>query len=904
MASFTDAISQFNPYVQQLPTELMAKVGMQKQAQYEAGVQKVQTYIDNVAGLEVARPYDKQVLRSKLNSLGNNLKVVAGGDFSNQQLVNSVAGMATEVISDPQIKNAVLSTANLKKQEAEMEKDVLKGQGLENQDLFNDQKMRYLSSTDPNGSFANGKYVPYINVNQKLKDAAAMVGEDSNKVMQLFKTDSSGNPIPEVVINPKTGKPEFRGYQMNPVAKTESIKGKSAEKILKAFKSMLTPADYQQLAITGRYVYKNYSPEELAEAAGSIYNSKLAEIDNQIEKQRMYLFTAENAPGYSREDIETHAGLYKDLNSTRDMLLENKNNAILKALENPDAVKGSLYSDAYLSNMSLIMSSAERAEDYELSPLYTIDKDNRDYALQLRRQTFSERMDIRADQRAERKEQREELEFNIKYGTQPGGMGLPFGANIPLDIESAGESIVSQNEENVIIANDIKNQKAKQLTKQFFKTLPGNQDLTDAQLDLKIANTLKKYNAPIVPGEENVILSNFATKMLAAYAKDKNKIPAENRGVVDDYGRALEDATYFRTIVKDVEAKAAVLAKQKGLDVKTLEDIDKNIKSTKVKVDGFDVALSKQDVKDLAILINSPNTLFKTGTESDQSGAAESRLKARFGNRLPRVVNSVLLKQTPGTAMATMQQPVVTNPEISKAISLFNTRGAKELVKIKAQIYKDLGYVPQGVSVPIVPQEGEKEGAVGGRLYSLLSTYGKDLIPDYESVIANVEADKFKASVDIQPTSLGGDVRYFLNVSTGGKETKIEINPSNYTFLTRKQQVQSPNVPAFVRFLDTKGTTNMTGAQNPNVGNKFKDSDFVNFSSDRYTLTGDLVTSSNLNDYYLKIYKHDKRGEEPVKVITYDRPIPKMVGDQINPELSFLPRGINNDVLKQLESKK
>ena len=39
MASFTDAISSFNPYVQQLPVELMAKVGMAKQAQYDAGIQ-------------------------------------------------------------------------------------------------------------------------------------------------------------------------------------------------------------------------------------------------------------------------------------------------------------------------------------------------------------------------------------------------------------------------------------------------------------------------------------------------------------------------------------------------------------------------------------------------------------------------------------------------------------------------------------------------------------------------------------------------------------------------------------------------------------------------------------------------------------------------------------------------
>ena len=83
MASFTDAISQFNPYVQQLPTDLMMKVGMQKQAQYDAGVQKVQQYIDNIAGFDVAKNVDKAYLQSKLNELGGKLKIFASADFSN-----------------------------------------------------------------------------------------------------------------------------------------------------------------------------------------------------------------------------------------------------------------------------------------------------------------------------------------------------------------------------------------------------------------------------------------------------------------------------------------------------------------------------------------------------------------------------------------------------------------------------------------------------------------------------------------------------------------------------------------------------------------------------------------------------------------------------------------------------
>ena len=113
MASYTDKIPTFNPYVQQLPVEAMLKVGVYKQQKYEEGVQKIQTSIDNVAGLDIANPVQQQYLQSKLNSLGNNLKFVAAGDFSDFSLVNSVNGMTKQIVKDEDVINAVSSTARL-----------------------------------------------------------------------------------------------------------------------------------------------------------------------------------------------------------------------------------------------------------------------------------------------------------------------------------------------------------------------------------------------------------------------------------------------------------------------------------------------------------------------------------------------------------------------------------------------------------------------------------------------------------------------------------------------------------------------------------------------------------------------------------------------------------------------
>lgn len=122
MASFTDQISQFNPYIQELPVQQMAQVGMAKQAQYNQGVQKIQNQIDRVAGIEFVKDSHKAMLQSKLNELGSRLKTVAAGDFSNQQLVNSVGGMAGQIIKDKDIQNAMSSTQVYKNKYKELKR--------------------------------------------------------------------------------------------------------------------------------------------------------------------------------------------------------------------------------------------------------------------------------------------------------------------------------------------------------------------------------------------------------------------------------------------------------------------------------------------------------------------------------------------------------------------------------------------------------------------------------------------------------------------------------------------------------------------------------------------------------------------------------------------------------------
>jgi len=249
MASYTDAITQFNPYIAQQPVEAMVKVGMEKQQLYNEGIQKIQTGIDNVAGLDIMKDPHKKYLQSKLDELGSNLTKVAGGDFSNFQLVNSVGGMTNQIVKDPIIQNAVSSTALVRKGIANM--DAAKKDGKSspsNEWVFNNGVNNWLGDGNINSSYT-GDFKNYLDydklVAESLKNAHAdKLAEDENIIMGY---DKQGNAI----IN-------------HDLIRHQIKEGLSTSKTMSIIREVYSRPDVkQQLSIDGLYKYKDYSPDDL-----------------------------------------------------------------------------------------------------------------------------------------------------------------------------------------------------------------------------------------------------------------------------------------------------------------------------------------------------------------------------------------------------------------------------------------------------------------------------------------------------------------------------------------------------------------------------------------------------------------------------------------------------------------
>jgi hypothetical protein len=334
MASFTDAIPQFNPYIQQLPVEAMVKVGMEKQQRYDQGLQKIQSQIDQVAGLDIVRDVDRQYLQSKLNELGSKLKTVAAGDFSNYQLVNSVAGMASSVAKDNNVLSSVQATAQYRKEQKFMEESRQKGESaIQNEYDFNAQANRWINDSNVGAGFS-GRYRKYIDVDKKWLDVMKTLHSD------LLEEDIpyTYNPDGTLNINETTA-------AMQRISK----EGVSAEKIQNALRSSLSPDELEQLNINGRYQFRNINdPEQLATLATSRTASSIAQNTKTIEDLQGALKMYESDPD---KYTKAEQGI-KSLQEVNRRLTAEMNQEIEFIRANPEEAKGLIYKNGAIEQFA------------------------------------------------------------------------------------------------------------------------------------------------------------------------------------------------------------------------------------------------------------------------------------------------------------------------------------------------------------------------------------------------------------------------------------------------------------------------------------------------------------------------------------------------------------------------
>ena len=506
MASFTDKISQFNPYIQELPVEEMVKVGMAKQGQYDQGVQKIQGYINNIAGMDVYNEGDKALIQSKLNELGSRLKTVAAGDFSNSQLVNSVGGMATQLVKDPLVQNAVMNTTAFRKTLARIEKDKEAGKsGKNNIDDFYRQAQPWMESNAP-GTKLNANYSQYRNVNKTAMEAIKALHPDLKSI-----------DIPFEVKNGKidTGK-------IADAMKRNKIEGVTEGKIETALRAALTPEDYNQLDIDGRSTFANVPPEKLNTLVSTQLDITKKQNGAEIERLKTLLPTQVQDPNKTAE-INDRIAYYKnqgyivgneDVKGTLDDNAKDNYELIAK---DPNQVKQSLYRQGFFQQWGNAFKWSTEDYRYEDNPFKKVEQFNQklalDWAAENRQKTQGERrLDLE-----ERKVKVDEAGLKLKMEEAYGTPGIPVEEGNQTDnilksverldghMKGIGDGIMA---------------KRKELQ---------NRGYTDAQIDQMVGDYQKNGNSANIPATaigtiQDILKDN---KYLADLQKLKDNAKAE-----------------------------------------------------------------------------------------------------------------------------------------------------------------------------------------------------------------------------------------------------------------------------------------------------------------------------------------------------------------------------------------
>lgn len=627
MASWTDTIPQFRPYVEQLPVEAMVKVGTQKQAQYEEGVKKIQSQIDQVVGLDILRGVDKNYLQSKLNQLGGDLQMYAAADFSNFQLVNSVAGMTKQISKDKFVQAAVSSTANHRKQASEMEADKKKGTLTpDNEYHYNKQLSSYIDSEDIKDADGNpivfsGKYIPNFDVFKFAKETFDAVKPDGFSFDQVYITDTNGNPKRDA-----NGQPVY-----SPVMMRMEQEGIFPAKVKETLNQIFSdPRVGQQLNISGQYNYRNFTPDQLSAKIIDQKQNIMAAYQNQLSEL--------NLKKNSGKDVQ------KEIDAVTQQMQSSASNYdeySKLATTNPDGVRGQLYKDDVNARYTTMFGQIKKKETALDNPGWNANfkmlqeaNDASEFA-----QTLHQRKIEHADDMAMKRltyEQTERLarDKNKKTGdgTGPGTGGVTQG-NQPYDFDIIKTYETDYND----AASQFKGSSDDFIWRNAFSGIGKNDaELTrlektmgrSAAISLLIDNTAKASKRD--PLE---FRTSWGNKAEINYNKMTPQQRAANPSLTNSY-------TSYKDSRKSFDAMASIKANidkqtrdRLGPDGANETDLTGMIPQEQVvNFRGNNVKLSKQDVYDMAVYIRGNESTFgfmnDTGAKQ-AAGTAYQRLKAK-----------------------------------------------------------------------------------------------------------------------------------------------------------------------------------------------------------------------------------------------------------------------------------
>lgn len=891
MASFTDAIPQFNPYIQQLPVEAMVTVGMEKQQRYDQGLQKIQSQIDQVAGLSLYRDSDKQQLQSKLNELGSKLKTVAAGDFSNYQLVNSVAGMAGTVMKDPTILAAVQSTQNIKNNEKLMEEARQKGELTPDNEFYYTKKLSAYENSglvDERGKpiVFGAKYEPNFDVEKFARETFNSVKPSNLSWDEVFTKDVDGKTVYSPVM-----------LQMEKEGIFPEVVRQTIDQIFS------DPRVAKQLQITGEYNYKGQDANSLKTMLIGQQDFKIAEINNEIQDLTLKKNSTQNLEEKGKIDIQIN-------NLKDDIIPKVKSNyvSLLQAADsNTEAVRGYLYENdvrgRYTSMFGYMKTKQNRVQDPQWKANFDMENE-----AQRRREwgaDFSYRE--RRDQIEDKQWEIEQAAAQRKADADRAGksLGNRFNRN---NFDATYDAVATQYENYDAASQEYTNSGNELIYRSYYSSDP--QQRTRLQNLINRGSTREEAITAMVDQDakaSGVDAITFRTNKInesVATLTRKGNVPKELSDAIAVYTQSRQTFNNAKTVINEMDkVDNGVLSKTLGKFYESDE-----IKPINIKFRGNKITLSKQNQIDLAVVQRGSDTIFGFAINENarQAGkAAEARLQAAglsdivdYMRRDPNVgsfspVSEMFrLVASPFETVYDVYSSVVGDTEIdfsnvNKIYDAIDNSDYSEGLSKKSEIAKRF-VTPPNMSSSILTGNAETDRLILSDLKGISANYTDvgNYSPDYKDFIEYVsgitDAKDLTIRSDIKYLPGGEQVVELVAYDGGVRKGGLTLQPDEADdFVDTSNLYVSPDMLMAENAMIARGLNSTSYGDADDVETYMnRDAEFQKIRGDfpmlqglsGYDVMGNIV---NLNGrYYGKVFVQDSITGKPYMFTTdgYDFP--------------------------------
>lgn len=832
MASFSDNLQQFTGYSPETNVQALVDVGQRKQNEFDAGVQRIQGEVSQIANLPIVKEQGKQYLQAKLGQLKSTLSTSVASDFSDSRLINQIGGLTKEIGTDPIIQGQVQDALNIQANDALQQKDFADGKANPaNPYVYNRDKNNWLNDGDLKSRYTGG-YSRQIDIDAKLREAAKAVGEDERIVEQMFKTDGQGNIIPG-----KDGRPQMSDYMSE-----QHFKGKDYKKVYDYFISSLSPEDYNQLAINGQYQYRNATPQDLIKDANNSYVAANKEyLDRQLTSQ-IKLTQLQNKTKKSPQDLLDIEALTKNVNDYSLALSDNEkkyNSVVDRINTNPEQVKGDIYTTDHLLAQAIGLSGTSEYTLFKDSPLFDswVKKQNLNISLQnlsLRDKEFQ----------ASQYWKSEDSKFDrYKFRIEHPELANIEGRNGPLETPS---DYISGKYDELQNYNDQSNNAAQKLAVAAIKSWNPQMDEATA------LKQLKAWSDKLGQSPEEVN-QRFATRYLEELKGDKTKLDKTLQQTALEYGTAKTNAENTATVLQNSIEYAKSQSKLNNAPILDEEQIKKQIKPTTISlVGGGSVKLSTEDLLDWAKVKSKGG--FDNNIQKASVRDAEKRLRTKFGNDYSKI-EYVLATPT--------EEGVMYDPSLKPVLDMVQSAAYKNLRGYQEDFFKSKGTLPQTKEFDLNIGKGKEEDFKTKIVNTIRNYSGVSLSEgDAKDLMNAIQTGKGGSTnkVVVHPSFQNGKPNsYTLDVTVGGKQyNSVTLTEQDAQFLTGKPQFAPYQTNTYIDLLrySNTGSTNSVDPSSPNAWktSAFHEFNFPKVDMPEFTMNADFVNDRSGNGAWLKLY--------------------------------------------------